>query len=378
MKIREARVLPYILPLVETYLTATASRRTREGLLLRLVAEDGTEGWGEAAPLPGRTETLEEARSALSALAEALRDAEIPGPTLPGALALPATRPASAFAASLAAADLWSRHAGRPLAAHFAERVAPGRRAAVRVPVNALLPMCAPEETGRRAAELVGGGYRCLKLKVGTDAGQDGERLAAVRQAAGWQVALRLDANGAWDRRSAPERLRQAARIGVEYVEQPLAADDVEGLARLRESSPVPIAADESAGSPTAIRALLDRRAADVLVLKPMVLGRWEATTTAIRQAEEAGVSAVVTSALDGAVGRRGALLLAAARGAGRAACGLATGDLLAADVAEDVRPDRGMLPVPTGLGLGLRPDPSRIRSALPESDPPGSPAEGG
>lgn len=364
MTAADGEVFTYRLSLRRPYRTARGVRRAREGALLRLRSEDGTEGWGEAAPLPGRTEAPADAVDELRSALDALRGE----PWSPGNGAVPERlspgpgRPAACFALGTAAADLVARGRGRSLAEQWAAaHELPGRPAA-EVPVNATLPMSPPEEVADRAREATERGIRCFKLKVGGQETEDLRRLAAVRKAVGPDAGLRVDANEAWSWREARSRLLRLEPYGLDYVEQPLARDDLDGLARLRRETgtDVRIAADEGAGSLEAVRNLLERSLVDVLVLKPMVLGPPSATLRAVRLARDAGVEPVLTTALGAAVARAATLHLAAAAGATGelSPCGLLTGELLAEDVgpAQEVRD--GALPVPDADGLGFVPAP--------------------
>lgn len=353
-----ADVRAYRLRLADTYRSAQAERSARRGWLLRLEAGDGTAGWGEAAPLPGRTEDHESAGRALEAAAGALGN----GPSPPDRLrsALPDGAPAAAHAVGLALEDLEARRSGEALATRWAREQGHGDPAG-RVEVNATLPMESPEEMAARAREAVDRGFRCLKVKVGDSATRDLHRLTAVRREVGPEPALRLDANGAWTRREARSRLLRLEPYGVEYVEQPLPADDLEGLGLLREESGtgVKVAADESASTPERVRTLAENGLVDVVVLKPGVLGDPARTLEAARIAGRHAVEVVFTTCLGAAVERAGALQLAAADGRdGLPPCGLATGELLQEDVVPDpTRPEGGRLPVPLDRpGLGLVP----------------------
>lgn len=371
-RILDARVLPYSLPLARPWHTAYGARSRREGALVVLRTVSGDEGLGEAAPLPGRTETLGRCREALDRAAAALH---AQGPALEEALVwlearLPEFRPtpdgARAARAAIATAllDLRAREAGVPLARWLASRFRLGEPAAIRVRVNATLPAGPLDETVTAARGAAAEGFRCLKLKVGREPDGDLERVRAVRDAVGTDVDLRLDANGAWTAEEAPWRLEALAPLAIEYVEQPLPAgrdaEDREAaladLAALREASPIPLAADESASAPAGADAVLARGAADLLILKPATLGGPEVALEVARRARAAGVEVVVTSALDGMVGRLAALHTAAALGPDLRPCGLATGGFLGAEVAEgEERLEAGAILVPEGPGLGAR-----------------------
>ena len=180
-------------------------------------------------------------------------------------------------------------------------------------------------------------------------------RLAAVRNAVGPVVALRLDANGAWpDAAHALRALERLARFGIELVEQPVPAPDVAALAAVRGARVVPIAADESAADAASLERVLAAGAADVVVVKPSALGGLRAAERAAQRARAAGCQVLVTSLLDGAVARAAALALAAAQPGPLRAAGLATGALLAADLAPGERIVGGAALTPSGVGIGV------------------------
>lgn len=362
LRVIGAEVRPYRLRLADTYRSAQVERTHREGWLLRLEARDGTVGWGEAAPLPDRTEGRDAAGRALEAAAGALGG----GPAPPERLrtALPEGVPSAAHALGLALADLGARRTGEPLAARWARayRATRAGEALDRVPVNATLPMESPEEMAARARTAVDRGFECLKIKVGDSVTRDLHRLTAVRREVGPEPSLRLDANAAWTRREARSRLLRLEPYGVEYVEQPLPPDDLQGLGLLRSESgtEVRVAADESASTLERVRTLAEDGLVDVVVLKPGVLGPPGDTLEAARTARRHGIEVVLTTCLGAAVERAGALHLASAIGGdGLPPCGLATGELLDDDVAPSPSTaEDGTLAVPADRpGLGVSPD---------------------
>lgn len=181
------------------------------------------------------------------------------------------------------------------------------------VPVNALVDR-APVDPGALTR------FPAVKVKVGqTDPRDDVVLVAAVRDAVGPAVALRVDANGAWDLDTAEAMIGRLARFDLELVEQPVAALD--DLARLRRRVDVPVAADECVRSVGDARCLATLEAADVVVLKVQPLGGVRA---ALQVAETAGVPALVTSMRETSVGIAAGLALAAALPELPYACGLA------------------------------------------------------
>ncbi|MDP6241992.1 MAG: enolase C-terminal domain-like protein, partial [Myxococcota bacterium] len=264
-----------------------------------------------------------------------------------------ARAPAARAALDAALRDLEAREIGTSLAASL------GANARARVPTALLL---GAEHADGAAAEARRAGFRVLKLKLGTNAfDADRARVAAVREAIGNEVALRVDANGAWSEATAAAHLEALASLDVELVEQPLASEALEALARLRRASPVPLAADESVRDVASAERVLRFEAADVLVVKPAAVGGLGSALSIARRAREAQVEVLVTTFLDTAIGRAGALHLAAALPPGRHAAGLATGSLLADDLAPGPVPKSGAIALPSDNGLGFSPDPAAL-----------------
>ena len=212
------------------------------------------------------------------------------------------------------------------------------------VPVNVTVPAVDPATAHRITRD---GGCRTAKVKVaepGQSLDDDVARVEAVTDALGPGGAVRVDANGAWDVDTAEVAIRALDRAAgeLEYVEQPCAT--VEELAAVRRRVDVPIAADESirrSEDPYRVKAL---RAADVAVLKVQPLGGVRAC---LRIAEDIGLPVVVSSALETSVGIAAGVALAAALPELPFACGLATVQLLGADViATPLLPVGGTLPV--------------------------------
>jgi L-alanine-DL-glutamate epimerase-like enolase superfamily enzyme len=181
------------------------------------------------------------------------------------------------------------------------------------------------------------------------------ERIAAVRDAIGPAMHLRLDANEAWHLEEAIAILSECVPYDIQYVEQPLKARDLAGMRALRQAVPIPIAVDESLHSLESAQLVLDNAAADILIIKPQLAGGLSAGQRIIQAAFERGIDSVITSAIEAGVGLVAALHLAAASPTVTLECGLATLDLLIDDLLINELPIRdGFLAVPTGPGLGV------------------------
>ena len=103
-----------------------------------------------------------------------------------------------------------------------------------------------PQVMAERALRFKERGFQAIKVKLGTDLSTDLERMRLIREAVGPALPIRIDANQGWSRTVARDALRALAAYGPELVEQPVVRADIEGLAELRRTSPIPIMADES------------------------------------------------------------------------------------------------------------------------------------
>lgn len=383
-------VEPFSLPLASPLHTADGTIQERSGFLVRAAtgdADSAAVGIGEATPLPGWTESHAVCRRVLETAVSALRsrdDAELlavadglsptdvstdGGPTdgPPSADPLASLFDEEAFAdldsvdgiedapaarhgLELALLDVAARRADNALYRRLgADDVVDA------VSVNATIGDAPPGDTAASARAARDAGYDTLKLKVGARSiDEDARRVRAVRRDVAGATSVRLDANGAWDVESAHEALSTLESYDLDYVEQPVPAEDVTALAALREHG-VDVAVDESV--PTlGIEEIVEREAADVVVLKPMVLGGPARTVAIARRARAADLDVVVSTTVDGVVARTAALHVAAAL-APIAPCGLATADLLETDLGLDPAPvTDGEMTIPQGPGVGLDP----------------------
>jgi O-succinylbenzoic acid--CoA ligase len=339
----------HALRMARPFETARGVVGERPCALIRLSCGDA-EGLGEACPLPGfSTEGFEEAASEVERLARALDGREAPEAVESIEALVDSLAPSCASARWAAEVALWSLLAaqrGEPLA-----RVLDAG-AASQVEVNATIG--APDVQGAyvQAMQAREAGFLCFKLKVGAGPlERDVARVRAVRDAIGDAATLRLDANGAWGMAQAVEALATLSRFGVALVEQPV--EGLEGLSALKRAGGPKIAADEAARDEASALAALE--VADVLVLKPALLGGLARALRCAQAAKARGVGVIVTTLLDGAVGRTAALQLAlAVHEALEGPCGLATGGLVVDDYAADLAVERGWMRAPDAPGLGI------------------------
>ena len=215
-----------------------------------------------------------------------------------------------------------------------------------RIPVNATVPAVEPAEV----AAILESYHGCRTAKVkGAERGHtladDVARVAEVRRILGPEGRIRIDANGGWNVDEAEHAVHALAGSDLEYVEQPCASvDELADLRRRVKWMGIPVAADESVRKAADPLAVARAGAADLLVVKAQPLG---GVRRALDLVAEAGLPAVVSSALDSSVGLAMGAALAAALPELPYDCGLGTASLLAADVTErPLRPVDGAIPV--------------------------------
>lgn len=204
----------------------------------RISAEDGVVGWGEANPTPYYGETAETVCAALQVYGRVIESTDDPLAIqeIENACRTDLDGNPSARAAVIAALyDLVGKQLGEPVYKILGLDPSRSPRTSFTIGID--------EPDVIRAKVREASEYPILKVKVGT--GRDEEILTAVREEAP-EVTLRVDANTAWTPKRAVENIERMARFDIEFVEQPVPAEDIEGLRFVRERSPLPIIADES------------------------------------------------------------------------------------------------------------------------------------
>jgi L-alanine-DL-glutamate epimerase-like enolase superfamily enzyme len=350
VRLEEIDVIPYALPFREPYVTARGELRERKLILVRIRGE-GLEGLGETASLslrggPGIDEIAAEIRERCW---PGLLDGTLDPKRIWSAIARCRNRGASAQAVAavdIALHDLVGRESGDPVWRLL------GATEASPVVCNATLPAANPAATRLLAEDWAAEGFRTFKLKVGL-AG-DVTQVATVRQSLGDEIAIRVDANGAWGVDDAADRLEALAQHEIELAEQPVGT--FEQMVDLRRRVKVKMAADESLVSPYDARRARELGACDLAAVKVAKVGGLGAV---LEIAET--IPSYLSSSLEGPVGIAAAAhavqgLRARGDDAG-VAHGLATERLFSASVGRGPTAERDELRLDEGPGLGVEID---------------------
>lgn len=314
MTIAAVRTHRITAPLHTPFVTALRSATTVESLVVEVVDTDGRCGFGEAPQVWQVTgASVEGSRACVEQVLKPLltgRDPDDLNARCAEVHRAVAGNEAARGAVDTALHDLAARRLGVPLV-----RLLGGT--SLRVPTDVTLAagdaVVMADAARRRSAE----GFTVLKLKVGTDATGDLDRVRAVRAAAGPGVRIRLDANQGWTPREAVRTIRamEDAGLDLELVEQPVPAWDLEGLAWVSDRVQVPILADEAVFGVRDLVKVISRRAADLVNVKTAKCGGLSAARTLLELAAANGVGTVVGSMMETQVGVGAAAALAAAHG---------------------------------------------------------------
>lgn len=324
------------------FIIARGGRSEWRVVWVRLTDDDGTEGWGEAAPSGFYGESAETVVAAIERMRPILESAD--------AWSLEATEDALAkavrlngsarSAVSAALHDLVGKRLGVPVWRMWGLDPA-------RAPQSSFTIAIAPDDATLRARVREAGEYPILKVKLGTD--HDEEIIRAVREEAPEKI-LRVDANAAWTPKHALLMIDGLMDYGVEFVEQPLPAHDIEGLRFVRERSPLPIIADESCLVATDIPRL--HGAVDGINIKLAKCGGLREALRMIATARAHDMMVMCGCMIETSLG-----ITAAAHFAPLLDCADLDGAaLLAEDPVRGATTDGGTIGLPDAPGLGVAP----------------------
>lgn len=176
------------------------------------------------------------------------------------------------------------------------------------IPINGLIWMGSPDEMKQQIDEKLKAGFHCLKMKIGAiDFEQEYQILKNLRRSfRSDELELRVDANGAFSFAEAPVILERLASLHIHSIEQPIKAGQWQEMARLCETTPVPIALDEELIGITRIeekQKMISTIKPQYIILKPSLTGGFQASEEWIATAEKYNVGWWITSALESNIG---------------------------------------------------------------------------
>ena len=362
MRIKRVEPIAVSFPMKKPVVMAGEEVRQADNVLVRIEADNGVVGWGEAASAPTMTgETVESMMAAVGYLTPAVEGR--PAQDISGTLVAMAARmygnSAAKAAIEIALHDLVGRATGQPAYALL------GGKQRSRMAILGVIGTGELASDLREAERKKAEGYTAFKIKVGIDKPLiDGERTRRVCAILGTDALISSDANQGWSSEEATQYVRAVAGTGLDFFEQPVQADDIAGMAAVTAAAPdIAIGADESIHSLEDIRRHHERHAARGVSLKTIKLGGMRGVMEAGRLCDRLGLNVNVAAKTgESSIACAAATHIAAALP--QIAWGLTlSNEGLAEDTtARPIRIERGHVEVSDRPGLGIDVDEDRIR----------------
>ena len=286
------------IPFRQSFSHAQHSRDESDAVIIRIRGSDGVVGYGEALPRPyvtGETTT-----SMISHIRDRLAPQIFSRPFTPGwdtfdylesvwpdwTHSTDKSSDVIAWNAAFCAVELalldWNL---KRLNTSLANFLLPVRYDVI---YSGVIPSDSPQEAAALAGRMIKLGIRQIKIKVGTD--DDIARLEAVRKSVGDEVELRADANGAWSAAEAVAQLKRLELFKLQTIEQPVAANDIRGLKRVREETGIPVMVDESLVTVDQARQLIEAHACDYFNIRLSKCGGITGSLAIAKLAQIAGI----------------------------------------------------------------------------------------
>jgi L-alanine-DL-glutamate epimerase-like enolase superfamily enzyme len=359
--IRQVEIFSIAMPLVGTFTSGGVSKNMTKGVVLRITDSDGVVGISSIDP-PTRAVSPNTAPE----LAVALK--KIVGPALIGedpvnvnriieiASKLTPEQPGCAAGVEIACIELVCQRMGIALHDYV------GGAVLDRVLFNGWVGELPADEAATEAKRWWDAGFKSLKIKVGGSVAEASDRVAAVRDAVGTDMKLRMDANQRYDVQQAIELCHAVKSCDMQLFEQPTPGEDLEGLARVRREGGVPIMADEAISDHQSLIRVIKADCADFVKFGIKQAGGLLAATCMLATAEAAGLPVVLGHGFGLDLSTTAEIMLGAT--SRNIVPGLeSVGPLKVVDTVATTRLDisNGSIALPSGPGLGIDLDDEKL-----------------
>ncbi len=350
MKIEQIETTVLEMPYKKPLVTATNNFTVARGLLVKVVTDAGVEGYGYSDLFPRTGETPETARHAI----EDILKPKVIGRELEELARIRADldhiltgNPRAKAALETAMQDALARGYHIPLYLML------GGRYRSQIKVIKMVSVDAPEAMAEEARQLVRDGLS-LKLKVSGKIDQDLPRVAAVRKAVGDKVFIKVDANEAYDAKTAIRLAKGLADHGVEIFEQPVPRDQLDALWEVKKHSPVKIEADQSVRTVADAQMVIKNRMVDSINTGIPKVGSIGEVRRIAELCEMNGIRCALSNTAGSMVGDAAAVHLAASTPGIAPLCELGEFEVITGDPFFGLSVEKGAISVPEGEGLGV------------------------
>lgn len=361
MKIERVEVFGVSVPLVREYRVSHRSQSIQTSAVVRITASGGAIGLGNVDPVLGYSEeSVEETLHALRTKFAPLVTGMDPMNIHAVLRRIEETNPRfldAKAAIEMACIDLTARALNIPVHTYL------GGAVKDTLLFNAWIGILPPDQAAAETASWQKRGFRSAKIKVGGNIEADRDRIKAVREAVGAEFKLRIDANEGYDADTSIKLARMVAPFDLQLFEQPVPADDLAGMVRVRrESAGIPIMADESVLDHASLIRIIQSGAADMVKVKVMKQGGILHTRRMIATAEAAGIRCVIGHGFGLGINTMAEIMLAAT--SDNVIDGIeCVGPLKTTDdiVAHKLDLGCGSIALPAGPGLGVTLDQAKL-----------------
>lgn len=340
MIISEIIFHPYKIPFKDIFISAKQVYNSREGIIIE-VKSGNLSGFGEVAPLPGYSEeSLIDAKYSLEGFAlsiENTKDEFSLEDLLLLAKAQSVNCPSALFGLETAIYDLFSKFNKIQIWQNFSDSA----------PNEILINGLEKDINNKK--------YSVYKLKlVDKNIFKLKEKISNIENKIGKNSKIRIDANESLDITRAIRLCKELEDYNIEYIEQPLPKNELEDLSELRNHTQIPIAVDESLTSIESAKKIIEYQAADIFVLKPMLMGSYQSCIDIIKCGEESRIKTVITTTIGTEIERYSCIQIAFATDI-KLACGFSTTSFLLDNVVKNSK-ESHKIELFKELGLGITP----------------------
>lgn len=350
MKIEKIETTKLEMPYTKPLVTATNNFTVARGLLVTVGTNEGVEGYGYSDLFPRTGETPQTAEHVI----ESILKSKVVGQELENLSRIRADidhaltgHPRAKAALESAMYDALARSYHIPL------YVMLGGKYRGEIRVIKMVSVGDPEAMAEEAKRLVSDGLS-LKLKVSGKIDKDLPRVAAVRKAVGDGVFIKIDANEAYDAKTAIRLAKRLADLGVEVFEQPVPRDQLDALWEVKKHSPIKIEADQSCRNFADAQALIKNRMVDSINTGIPKVGSIGEVRRIAELCEMNGVRCALSNTAGSMVGDAAAVHLAASTAGISPLCELGEFEVITGDPFFGLTVDKGAITVPEGEGLGV------------------------
>lgn len=351
LKIENIEITSLDLPYKKPLITATNRFVTAQGLLVKVGADGGPEGYGYSDLFPRTGETLESARAAI----EGVIKPRITGRDLRDLVRLRTEidqvitgNPRAKAALDTALYDTLAKSMGVPLYLLLGGRYRSG------IKIIKMVSVDDPEAMAEEAKQLAGEGL-ALKLKMSGEIRLDLSRVAKVRNAVGDNTFIKVDANEAYDAKTAIRVANGLADYGVEIFEQPVPRGQLDALWEVKKHSPINIEADQSVRTVEDAYLLIRNRMIDSINTGIQKVGGIQEVRRIAELCSLAGIRCSLSNTAGSMVGDAAALHVAASSPCIAPLAELGEFENISGDPFVGLKTDQGTLQLPESAGLGIR-----------------------